>query len=69
MIHDQPYIDEIYLYAKDPYEAKCQFLIKKREIVGINRLNDTKAFIEYSNNMHEVYKNIDNYNPIKKIRY
>ena len=66
MIQNQPYIDKIYLYAKDPYEAKYQFLIKKRESVGINRLNDTKAFIECSNNMHKVYKNIDNYNPDKE---
>ena len=54
------------MYAKDPYEAKYQFLIKKRESVGINRLNDTKTFIEYFNNMHKVYKNIDNYNPDKE---
>ena len=34
--------------------------------VGINHFNDPKAFIEYSNNMHNVYKNIDEYNPDKK---
>ena len=31
LINEQPDIDKIYLYAKDPYEAKYQFLIKKRE--------------------------------------
>ena len=62
MIQNQPYIDQIYLYAKDPYETKYQFLINKRERVGKNRLNGPKAFIEYFNNMHKVYKNIDNYN-------
>ena len=66
MIHNQPYIDKIYLYAKDPYEAKYQFLINKRERVGINCLNDPKTFIEYFNDMHKVYKNIDNYNPKKE---
>ena len=66
LIHNQPYIDKIYLYTKDPYEAKYQFLIKKRESVGINRLNHPKAFIEYFNNMHKVFKNIDNYNPDKE---
>ena len=66
LIHNQPYLDKIYLYAKDPYEAKYQFLVKKRESVGKNRLNDPKAFIEYFNNMHKVYKNIDNYNPNKE---
>ena len=66
LINNQPDIDKIYLYAKDPYEAKYQFLINKRERVGINRLNDRKAFIEYSNDMHKVYKKIDNYNPYKE---
>ena len=62
LIQNQPYIDKIYLYAKDPYEAKYQFLINKKERVGINCLNDPKTFIEYFNNMHKVYQNIDNYN-------
>ena len=66
LIHNQPDIDKIYLYAKDPYENKYQYLINKRERVGINHLNDPKAFIEYSNDMHDVYKNIDNYNPDKE---
>ena len=66
MIHNQPDIEKIYLYAKGPYEDKYQYLINKRESVGINHLNDPKAFIKYSNNMHKVYKNIDNYNPDKK---
>ena len=54
LIENQPDIDKIYLYAKDPYEAKYQYLINKRESVGINHFNDFKAFIEYSNNMHDV---------------
>ena len=41
----QPDIDKIYLYAKDPYEDKYQYLINKRECVGINHLSDPKAFI------------------------
>ena len=31
LINNQPDIDKIYLYAKDPYEAKYQYLIKKRK--------------------------------------
>ena len=54
------------MYAKDPYEAKYQYLINKREGVGIDHLNDPKAFIEYSNDMHNVYKNINYYNPNKE---
>ena len=49
------------MYAKDPYEAKYQYLINKREDVGKDHFNDPKAFIEYSNDMHDVYKNIDEY--------
>ena len=66
LIENQPEIDEIYLYAKDPYEAKFKYLIKKRERVDVNHFNDSKAFIEYSNDMHDVYKNIDEYNPDKE---
>ena len=54
------------MYAKGPYEAKYQYLINKREGVGIYHFNDPKAFIEYSNDMHDVYKNIDDYNPDKE---
>ena len=66
LINNQPDIDKIYLYAKDPYENKYQFLINKRESIGLKHFNDPKAFIEYSNDMHDVYKNIDNYNPDKE---
>ena len=66
LIENQPDIDKIYLYAKDPYEAKYQYLINKREGVGIDHFNDPKGFIEYSNDMQDVYKNIDEYNPGKK---
>ena len=54
------------MYAKDPYEAKYQYLINKREGVGIDHFNDPKAFIEYSNDMHDAYKNIDEYNTGKE---
>ena len=65
-IENQPDIDKIYLYAKDPYEPKYQYLINKREDVGTNHFNDPEAFTEYSNDMRNVYKNIDNYNPDKE---
>ena len=66
LIENQPDIDKIYLYTKGPYELKYQYLINKREGVGINHFNDLKALIEYSNNMHDVYKNINEYNPYKE---
>ena len=66
LIENQPDIDKIYLYAKDPYEAKYQYLINKREDVGIHHFNDPRPFIEYSNDMRDVYKNINYYNPSKE---
>ena len=68
LINNHPDIDKIYLYAKDPYEAKYQYLIKKREKVGLNHYDDPKAFMEYSNDMQDVYKNIEDYNPEKKCK-
>ena len=62
LINNQPDIGRIYLYAKDPYEDKYQFLIKKRESIGLKHFNDLRAFIEYSNDMHNVYKKINHYN-------
>ena len=49
LIENQPDIDKIYFHAKDPYEEKYQYLINKREGVGIDHFNGPKAFIEYSN--------------------
>ena len=63
---NQPDIDKTYLYVKDPYEKKYQYLINKREKVVLNHLNDPEAIMEYSNDMQDVYKNIEDYNPIKK---
>ena len=66
LINNQPDIDKIYLYAKDLYEAKNQYLINKREKVGLDHFDGSKAFIEYSNDMQDVYKNIEGYNLGKK---
>ena len=66
LIHNEPDIDKIYLYAKDLYEVKNQLLINKRESTGLKFLNDSKAFIEHSNDMDDIYKNIEDYNPNKK---
>ena len=48
LINHQPDIYKIYLYAKDPYEAKYQFLIQRREKVGLDSFNNPKAFNKYS---------------------
>ena len=62
LINNQPGIDKIYSYAKDPYEVKYQYLINKREKADLNHYDDPKAFIQYSNDMQDVYKNIEEYN-------
>ena len=68
LINNQPDIEKIYLCAKDPYEKKYQYLINKREKIGLDHFKDPKAFMEYSNDMQDVYKNIEDYNPGKKRR-
>ena len=56
----------MYFYAKDPFEAKHHFLIDKQEKTELKHLNDSKAFIKYSNDMVDIYKNIEQYNPNKR---
>ena len=63
LIEDQPGIDKIYLYAKDLYEAKYQYLINIRQKVGIDHFDDLKAYTKHSNDMRDVHKIIDEYNP------
>ena len=68
LINNQPNIDKIYLYPKDPFQAKYQFLINRRESTGLKHFNDPKAFIDYSNDMQDVYKNISEYNEDKECK-
>ena len=56
LISQEINIDQIYLYAKDPYEVKYQLLINKRENSGIKHYNDSKAFSEYLKNIDDIYK-------------
>ena len=66
LISHQQDIDKVYLYAKDPFEVRYQFLMKTPESMGLKHLNDSKDFIEYSNYMDDIYKKIEQYNPNKK---
>ena len=54
------------MHAKDPYEAKYQYLIKIREKVGIDHHSDPRAYIQYSNDIRDVCKNIYYYNPCEE---
>ena len=51
LISNRADIDKIYLYAKDPYEVKYQYLINNLEKIRLKHYDDPKAFIEYSNDM------------------
>ena len=64
--HQQPNVDKIYLYVKDPFEPKYQILIDRGETVGIKELKNSKPFIDYSQAVDNVYKNLQHYNPTKK---
>ena len=55
LIKQQDDIHKIFLYAKDLSEPNHECLIKKREDVGTNHLNDPNAFIECSNTKDDVY--------------
>ena len=59
LINEQKDTDKIYLYAKDLSESKYEYLVKNRETAGIKHLKDSKAFIECSNTMNDVYANIE----------
>ena len=59
LINNESNIYTIYLYAKDLPEAKYQLLITRRENAGLSYFNNSIAFIEYSNDMDDIYKNIE----------
>ena len=60
--------DKNYLYLKDPFELKYQLLTNGREKVEIENINNSKAFIDYSQTIDDVYENLEDYNPTKKRR-
>ena len=66
LISPQPDIDKIFLHVKDLYESKYQFLINKQESRGLKHLNYSKAFIKCSNDMDDIYQNIEKKKPNKK---
>ena len=49
------------MYYKDPYKTEDQLLIKKREGVGLEHYNGSKAFIEKPNHMDNISENTKEY--------
>ena len=65
LINEQNDIDKIYLHARDLSEPKYEYVTKKCNNAGIKHANNPDAFIECSNTMDDVYKNINDYDPIR----
>ena len=68
LISQEPGIDKIYLYTKNLFEAKHQFLINKIESTGLKHFNDSKGFIECCNDTNNIYRNVQEYSPNNKGR-
>ena len=66
--HQQPDIEKIYLYVKNPFESKYQLLINGREKVRNQIIKNAKSFIDHSQKIDDVYENLGDYNPTKKRR-
>ena len=49
----------MYLNIKDLYEAKYQYLINNHKDVGKRNLYNPEASTDHSNDMQDVYKNIE----------
>ena len=64
-------IDKIYLYAKDIYEVKYQFLINKQRSTGFNHFNDSKASNDMDSQMIWMIflKILKNTTQIKNVKY
>ena len=66
LINEQPDVDKVYLYAKDPYESKYQFSINKRESTGLMHFNDFKALLNTQITWMIFIKTLKNKTQIKK---
>ena len=65
-MNNEPGINNYFSNAKDLHEAKYQLPINKREGTTLTYLNHSKVFIEYSDDLDDIYKNFEEYNPNKK---
>ena len=61
-------MEKIWLYAKDPYEAKYQFLINKSESMGYIIFLMILKLLLNTQVTDDVCKNIEEYNPNKKCK-
>ena len=66
-INHKPYT-KINLCAKNLYDAKYHLLINKHKGVGLQKFNNSEAFIEQLDDVDDIYENIEQCNPDKKRR-
>ena len=64
--HQQPDLDKICLYVKNPFESKYQLFLNEREKVGLENLKNLKEFIDYSQTIDDAYENVEDYSLTKK---
>ena len=65
----RPDIEKTYLYVKNPFESKYQFLINGQENIGVKQTINPKAFVDYTQTIDNYYENLKIYNPTKKKKY
>ena len=69
LTNNQPDIDKIYLYAKDPYDNKYQFLINKRESIGLKNLMNLKHSLSVQMIWKMFIKILMNIIRVKNVKY
>ena len=61
--YERPDIDKTYLHGKHPFKLSYQLFIN-----GRGQVKNPKAFTDYSQKIDDVYENLEDYNPTKKMR-
>ena len=70
LINNQPDIDKIHLYTKDPYQATYKLLINETEKKqDLNNLMIQKILLSIHMIMQVVFKNINEYNADNSVKY
>ena len=69
LISQEPDIDNIYLDAKDPYEAKYHFLINRLKVQALNILMILKLLLTTQMIWMIFIKTLKNTAPIKNVKY
>ena len=67
LIKNQQDSDKIYLYAKEPHEAKYQYLINKREKISLNHYDDAKVLILFDDMIADISNNKFNNKKLNRI--